>query len=426
MDTIFAPATAAGRAGVSVVRVSGPGAAMALGVFGIEGVPARRAVLRGLRNEGALIDRALVLTFPEGQSFTGEPVVEFHLHGSPAVVRRVQQVLAGCDGFRPAEAGEFTRRALDNGRLDLTEVEGLADLLAAETEAQRRQAMRVFDGELARVAEDWRRRLLTIVAEVEARIDFADEEVPEALGSWVVGAVQSLRGDIAAEIAQAPAAERVRDGFEVAIVGLPNVGKSTLLNRIARREAALTSEIAGTTRDVIELRYDLFGLPVTFLDTAGLRESGDAVERMGIERALARARHADLRIFLGPAPEGLSPGEGDLCVGAKADVAAAVEDALAVSGLTGVGVDRLLDAVYRRLEGRAAGSGLVIRERQRLGLVSAAEALDEAEDLLRSGAHLELAADRLRAGMRALETLLGRVGVEDILGQIFSSFCIGK
>ena len=381
--------------------------------------------LRRLRHGGTLVDSALVLRFPEGRSFTGEVVVEFQLHGSPAVVRKVIDVLGTLPGFRPAEAGEFTRRALDHGRMSLTEVEGLADLLAAETEAQRVQAARIFEGALERRVEGWRKDLMRMLALVEADIDFADEKLPDDLLSGLADDCDGLVADMREELAGVSAAERIRDGFEVAIVGAPNVGKSTLLNRIARREAALTSEVAGTTRDVIEVRFDLGGLPVTFLDTAGLRESEDVVERMGIGRAIVRARAADLRVFLGPVGADLEPQPGDLLVGEKADLNAGATG-LAVSGATGEGVDVLLERIREVLSGRSLGAGLIVRARQAQALETCVACLDESRDLVQMGGQEELIADRLHAAARSLEVLVGRIGVEDVLGEIFSTFCIGK
>lgn len=425
-DTIFAEATPPGRAGVSIVRVSGPEADRALTVFGVSDVAARRASLRALRLDREIVDRALVLRFPSEASFTGEAIVEFHLHGSPAVVRQVLRTLGDLSAFRQAEPGEFTRRALENGRLDLAEVEGLSDLLQAETEAQRRQAMRVFDGHFGRKIETWRGSLLRVVAEVEARIDFSDEEIPGGFEGGLRDLIVSVGEELRAEAAGHAAAERIRAGFEVALVGAPNVGKSTLLNALAGREAALTSEIAGTTRDVIEVRYDLRGLPVVFLDLAGIRDAEDSVEGLGIERARRRAAQADLRIFLGPRPLDVAYHEGDVDVMPKADLGSC-EGELAVSGLTGVGVDTLLERVHGVLSDRVGSTSLAIRERHRVALCRASDMLGSAaRDLQEPDPPLEVVAESLRSAMRALDAIVGRIGVEDVLGEIFSAFCIGK
>ncbi len=274
METIFALASARGKAGVAVFRISGP-QALAAGEVLVGHLPApHRAGLRRIVADGEVIDDGLVLVFPQGESFTGEPVVELQVHGSVAVAAALGRVLSAMPGLRLAEPGEFTRRALANGRLDLAQVEGLADLIDAETEAQRRQAERVLQGAVAERVAEWRKLLVRVTALVEATIDFADEDVPVNVAPEVEALLDRLGGELRREIAGSRVAERVRDGFEVAIVGAPNTGKSTLLNALAGREAALTSEVAGTTRDVIEVRMDLDGVPVTLLDTAGLHELG--------------------------------------------------------------------------------------------------------------------------------------------------------
>ncbi|SLN30897.1 tRNA uridine-5-carboxymethylaminomethyl(34) synthesis GTPase MnmE [Roseisalinus antarcticus] len=426
MDTIFALATARGRAGVAVVRISGPEALRA-GCRLAGALEPFDRTLRRLTWHGELIDEALVLTFPEGRSFTGESVVELHLHGSIAVITSVLGALGTIDGLRPAQAGEFTHRAFENGRLDLSQVEALADLIDAETEMQRRQAVRALSGALGARAENWRGRLVRALALIEATIDFADEDVPVDVGPEVMELLIGVRDELLRESAGVHAAERIRDGFEVAILGAPNVGKSTLLNALAGREAAITSDVAGTTRDVIEVQMDLGGLPVTILDTAGLRISGDKVERIGIERAKARAAAADLRIHLvGPGDEPLMDvAPSDLVVGAKADLGEVAE--LSVSGLTGAGVDRLVSAITERLEPMSTGTGVAIRERHRLGIEQATEALGEVlERMDELALQPDLLAERLRDGLRAIDSLVGRVDVEHVLDEIFSSFCIGK
>lgn len=428
MDTIYALATAQGRAGVAVVRVSGPAAFDACERL-CGNVPAPRvAALRVLRDKDAVrLDEALVLTFPQGASFTGEAVVEFHLHGSIAVTLAVLQSLSQMPGLRAAEAGEFTRRALENGRLDLAQVEGLADLIDAETEAQRRQALRVLSGDLGKLAEGWRRDLIRAAALLEATIDFVDEEVPVDVTPEVSGLLSGVQSSLTREIDGVRTAERIRTGFEVAIVGAPNVGKSTLLNALAGREAAITSEYAGTTRDVIEVRMDLDGLPVTLLDTAGLRETVDVIEEIGIRRARERAALADLRVFLvqdGETPE--MPVEAlDIVVRAKADL---LEDKTgAVSGTSGEGIESLVQEITRILSARAANTGIATRERHRVALTSASTALEAAFVNLASGPdRYDLAAEDLRHATRALESLVGRVDVENLLDEIFSSFCVGK
>ena len=424
MDTIYALASARGKAGVAVLRLSGPAAHDAAVMLCGDLPPARRASLRRLVWNGVELDQALVLVFPQGESFTGEPSVELHLHGSLAVVQSVMRVLSGMPGLRLAEPGEFTRRALENGRLDLAQVEGLADLIDAETEAQRRQALRVLSGAIGRRAEEWRRKLIRAAALIEATIDFADEDVPVDVTPEVMDLTHDVLVDLRREVAGSHAAERIRDGFEVAIVGAPNAGKSTLLNALAGRDAAITSEFAGTTRDVIEVRMDIGGLAVTLLDTAGLRKTADPVEQIGIERALERAKSADLRVFLesGEDVPGIMPMPDDITLPGKADVTGK-----GVSGRTGQGVPELIAAIGERLLARSAGAGLVTRERHRLAIERAIGAMESARvEIQKGAARAELAAADLRIAIRALEALVGRVDVENLLDEIFSSFCIGK
>ncbi len=429
MDTIFALATAPGRAGVAIMRISGPDTIRALGNLGITPPPWRVAGLRKVRDaSGAVIDEALVLTFEKGRSFTGEESAELHLHGSPAIAKAVQEELGRMPGLRLAEPGEFTRRALENGRLDLAQVEGLADLMEAETEAQRLLAQRVFSGALGEKAESWRGRLTRAAALIEAMIDFADEELPEDVTPEALSILEEINAELAREARGVKVAERIRDGFEVAIVGAPNVGKSTLLNALAGREAAITSEIAGTTRDVIEVRMDLMGLPVTFLDTAGLRETDERIEKLGIERAMKRAGNADLRVFL-VEDDGLGlplePASDDLIVRAKSDLKPA--EGLAVSGLTGEGIDDLTKRIAEILQARARGAATATRERHRQAIENAAKFLEEAINCLSaSGPGMEMAAESIRSAIRALESIVGRIDVEQLLDEIFSSFCLGK
>jgi len=429
MDTIFALATAPGRAGVAVVRISGPDAMAAASLLGAKVAVGERRLCRLMTAAGELLDEALVLSFKAPKSFTGEDVIELHLHGSQAIVAATLRELSKLNGLRSADAGDFTRRALQNGRLDLAQVEGLADLIDAETEAQRKQALRVLSGELGERAEAWRTKLIRAAALAEATIDFADEDVPVDVWPEVANLLTEVSAEMAREAEGVGVAERIRDGFEVAIVGAPNVGKSTLLNRLAGREAAITSEIAGTTRDVIEVRMDLGGLPVTFLDTAGLREATDAVEAIGIERGMRRAREADLRIYLlEPNDERvLELEDGDLVVLAKGDLLVSQEGTLAVSGLTGYGVDVLINRIEETLTGRAARVGVAMRERHREALMRSVGYLDAARHGIKGASDFpDLLAEDLRSAIRAVDSLVGRVDVEDLLDEIFSSFCIGK
>jgi len=409
-----------------VVRISGPSALKVLDLFGTGPVEPRKAALRELVLGGEVIDKAIILRFSEGASFTGEEVLELHLHGSPSIIRRVLGALSEQPEMRQAEPGEFTRRALENDRMDLAEVEGLGALIEAETEAQRRLAQRIFAGELGRLCEGWREDLLRAVALVEVTIDFVDEEVPVDVAPEVTGRVSRVRDALAREVAGSFISERIREGFEVAIVGAPNAGKSTLLNALAGRPAALTSEVAGTTRDVIEVRMDLGGLAVTLLDTAGLRESEDPVETMGVALAVSRAAAADLRVFLLSSDEaedmvGFMP--GDIKMWGKADVDPRGE----VSGLTGQGIDVLVGRICDELKDRASGAAVATHERHRIWMAQAKEALDLALAVLEDEPeHVELAAEHLRVALRSLDGLIGRVDVEQVLGEIFARFCIGK
>ncbi len=424
MDTIFATATARGRAGVSVIRVSGPAAHDVCRLLTGGVPPLRRAAVRQLAWKGEPLDQSLVLAFGEGASFTGEPVVELHIHGGLAVSAAVLRALSETGLCRLAEPGEFTRRALDNGVLDLTQVEGLADLIDAETEAQRRQALRTLSGDIGRRVDGWRARLIRAAALLEATIDFVEEDVPVDVRPEVQALLSDLCSEFTAEIAASRQAERIRDGFEVAILGEPNAGKSTLLNRLAGREAAITSDIAGTTRDVIEVRMDINGLAVTLLDTAGLRDSDDPVEQEGIRRALARAEAADLRLFLGVTPR-LSPRGDDILVHAKSDVSSG--PGLPISALTGDGIDVLLAEIAARLAQRVSSAGLLVRERQRLALQRGLAGVQSVLDRIARPHYLpEIAAEDLRRALRALDALVGRVDVDDLLSEIFQSFCIGK
>ncbi len=425
MDTIFAEATAPGKAGVSVVRISGPEAFVVSEALVGPDLPLAGRALRTVRDEAVELDRALVLTFSAPASFTGEDVVELHLHGSRAVLSGVLRALG--KHARLAAPGEFTRRALENGKMDLAQVEGLADLIDAETEAQRRQAERVFAGGLGKLAESWRRDLIRAAALLEATIDFADEEVPVDVGPEVTSLLASVRESLGRESAGVGMAERIRTGFEVAIVGAPNVGKSTLLNMLAGRKAAITSEVAGTTRDVIEVRMDLGGLPVTLLDTAGMRETSDVVEELGINLARERAERADLRVVLtsGAIPDGLELLPDDIVLRPKADLLG--DGAVAVSGLTGQGVNELVGRIGAVLLERAQMAGTATHLRHRVAMEQAISGLNQAEAVLRDGPmHYDIASEELRSTIRALDVLVGRVDVENLLDEVFSRFCLGK
>lgn len=438
-DTIFAVATAPGRAGVAVVRLSGPAAGRALCRLAGLGrpPPPRRAVRCALRSpvDGAPLDDGLALWFPGPASLTGEDVAELHIHGGRATVEAVCATLAREGGLRPADAGEFSRRAFLAGKLDLAEAEGLADLVDAETEGQRRQALRQLRGGLSERLGAWRAELLRIAGHIEAAIDFADEEVPDDAAPQALAGAAGLEAGIRAFLDDSRRGERMRDGLHVAIVGAPNAGKSSLLNALAERDAAIVSGAAGTTRDVVEVRLDLDGWPVVLADTAGLRPAASAVEGEGVRRARERAREADLRlvVFDGTrAPDAASVGllgDGAVAVVNKTDLGAAVPAEIAgvvavgVSALTGDGLAGLLEELAGRAAAMEAGPGAPLtRVRHRLALEECADAVARA----RAAPAPELAAEDLRLAARALGRVTGAVDVEDLLDVVFREFCIGK
>jgi tRNA modification GTPase len=392
-------------------------------------LPPRRAVLRRLRRaDGTVLDTSLVLWFPAPGSYTGEDVAELHVHGGRAVLEALFAEL-GAGGLRMAEPGEFTRRAFLNGRLDLTEAEGIADLVAAETEMQRRQALAAAGGALARQAETWREALIDLRAAIEARLDFADEgDVPPALPPRFAAEVGALIDAMAAALAGAAAAERVREGFRVAILGRPNAGKSSLLNALARRDVAIVTPEAGTTRDVLEVPLDLGGYAVVLFDTAGLRETQSAAEAEGVARARRAAEAADLILWLsdvrGPAaPDAALAGRAVWRVATKVDLAPGGADAAQrISVVSGEGIDALLMALARAAaEAGGTGNALVTRRRQAEAIAAALAALRAFD-----GVPDELAADLLRSASAAIGRLSGRVDVEDVLDRLFAAFCIGK
>jgi tRNA modification GTPase len=464
-DTIFALSSGRPPAAIAVVRISGPRAGVALKALAGRVPEPRKAALARVRDpaSGEVLDEALALWFPGPNSETGEDIAELQLHGGRAVIAAVLGALGRIDGLRPAEAGEFTRRAFENGQLDLTAVEGLADLIGAETEAQRRQAYRQLKGLLGDRAEAWRRRLIEALALVEARIDFSDEaDVPEDLMSPALRIARELRDEIAEVLAGAARGERLREGLVVAIAGPPNVGKSTLLNRIARREAAIVSPVAGTTRDVIEVHLDLDGYPVTLLDTAGIRDSDDLVEQEGVRRARQRASEADLvlwvqdakdrdacsRASLYSAPATTCPAPATTryaqtttwIVRNKIDLLSvekrnerinetefgSSDIVFSLSAFTGEGIAEFLTLLSDYAKSYfGSESALLTRERHRKSLISTHNALARAlAGSAKNG--LEIVAEELRSAAQSLGRLTGRVDVEDILDVIFRDFCIGK
>jgi tRNA modification GTPase len=457
-ETIFALASGGGKAGVAVYRVSGAAAALAFETLAGSALPEPRRAVRvhlddpaagAPKNNGGNngvengvehgVDDGLAIWFPAPASFTGDDVIEFHLHGGHAVNAAMLDALAAVPGLRPAEPGEFTRRAFENGKMDLTQAEALADLVDAETAAQRRQAQRQMGGALAEIYDRWRRRLLAAIAKCEAEIDFAEEDLPAGLGQEVSRAVADLDTELAAHLDDDGRGERLRAGLSIAILGPPNAGKSSLLNRLAERDVAIVSERAGTTRDVIEVHLDLGGYPVVLADTAGLREARDELEDEGVRRALARASDADVKIlvFDGAAwPEldrhTLDQLDDDaVTVVNKIDLGLDLKQsrqadlkAIGLSAKTGSGIDRLLAALSAVAEEKCAGGGgpALTRMRHRLALRECRQALQR----FQAAGDVELAAEDLRLAARAIGRVTGRVDVEDILDRIFSEFCIGK
>ena len=435
--TIYALSTAPGRAGVAIVRISGEYAAgILVALTNKPTPPARRAVLRRLYSEGGVqLDEALVLYFPAPASFTGETMVELHIHGGPAVI---EGVLAAVDeaGGVPAEPGEFTRRAFENDRLDLTEAEGLADLIDAETAGQREQALAQLSGALKGVYEGWRHQLISAMASIEGEIDFPDEEdVPDALAHRAHAPLTALLESMREHLDDGHRGERIRSGFTIALIGAPNAGKSSLLNRLARRDAAIVTDIPGTTRDIIEVRVTMAGFPVIISDTAGLREAVDAVEAEGVRRALGRAVEADLRIGVADARsrEELADLQGrlkddDLLVLNKLDLApeAREDGAYGLSAKSGDGVGELEERIEQIVRDRLSRreEPALSRARHRRAVESAVHAIERCLSNLAIAP--ELAGEDARLAVRSLESLTGRVDVEDILDLVFSQFCIGK
>ncbi len=443
--TIYALASGRGRAGIAVIRVSGPGARDAAAALAGADLPVRRAVRVDLTDPAAgdLLDRGLAIFFPGPASFTGEDVLELHVHGGLAVVDGVLAALSGLEGLRLADPGEFTRRGFENGKIDLTAAEGVADLVAAETAQQRRQALAQMGGALADFTEGARARLVAALAHWEAAIDFSDEELPADLETSVVAEAESLAGEISRHLADGHRGERLRHGVDVAIVGAPNAGKSSLLNRLSRRDAAIVSETAGTTRDIIEVHFELAGYAVILADTAGLRDADGDIEAEGVRRALERARRADLRIVVLDGsvwPEIATEtrdwiAAGSLVAVNKTDAMAGAvpervegEPAIGISAKTGAGVDALLAALEAEVARIFAGqvAPLVTRARHREALAETRAALQRflgAEGRL---VRPELAAEDLRLAARALGRITGSIDVEDLLDVIFADFCIGK
>lgn len=432
--TIFAPATAPGRAGLAVIRISGPKARDALTALNIA-LPQPRVAT--LANFGQ-VDKGIVLWFSAPHSFTGEDVAELHVHGSRAVLQALCAMLGNIEGLRLAEPGEFARRAFLNGKMDLAEIEGMADLIDAETEAQRKQAFRVLQGEASQRFESLRGKIIHALGHLEATIDFSDEDIPPSLFETVKSEVKHLSNDIKALLSDRRG-ERIREGINIVILGAPNAGKSSLLNALAKREAAIVSHIAGTTRDIIEVHLDIAGYACVLVDTAGLRDSADPIEQEGIRRARARAAHADIKLLLLDAAnlpaldaETLAlADDNSLVIISKSDALTTLLPAsiasrppLPVSVLNRNGLDVLLDALEASLKESLAsiGAPLITRARHR-------EALLQAERHLQAflkGLPIELACEELRLAAQSIGKICGKISVDELLDRIFKEFCIGK
>ena len=432
-ETLFALASAPGRAAIAVWRLSGPDTAAAIQLLTGRAVPSpRRAVVRTLRDPAtaAAIDQAVILWFPGPYSFTGEDSAEIQSHGGRAVAEAVAGALGRIPGLRPAEPGEFSRRAFLNGKLDLTEAEAIADLAAAETEAQRRQALTQAGGALSTLYDGWRATLISLRAHLEADIEFPDEDIGDPVAQ-LSGQIAELRGEIAAHLADARRGERLRDGLTVAVVGAPNAGKSSLVNALARREVAIVSPEAGTTRDAIEVHLDLGGYPVIVVDTAGLRAAEGIIEAEGIARARLRAESADLvlALFAADAPPDAETlallDDRAIAVRSKIDLGGGNDTpALQVSTKTGAGLDTLIETLSARVTALLADRGPPppTRARHREALARCLAALDAA-----GAAPLpELAAEELRRAGDELGRITGRIDIEDMLDAVFRDFCIGK
>jgi len=445
--TIFAPATAPGKAGVAIVRVSGAEARAVIESFTGEACPApRAAAVRKLIHPRTKerLDDALVIFFQGPHSFTGEDIAEFHIHGSRAVMTSLLLALSEVSSLRPAEPGEFSRRAFENGKMDLTQLEGLSDLIEAETELQQKQALRQMEGELAKLYEGWRAQLVQSLAHLEAYIDFPDEDLPASLKDEFLAQAKTLHASLQRHVGDSRG-EVIRRGVFITILGAPNSGKSTLLNWLAKRDVAIVSHIAGTTRDVIEVQMDMAGVPVTLCDTAGLRETEDVIESEGVRRAIDRAGKADLRLILFEAasyPGMLDAaslaqvGPSSLVLLSKCDTSelatqlprVADQPAIPVSVKTGEGMERFMDALSERLEEMLSPSAepLFTRVRHRTLLEASVGYLEDFSQALAVGKPPELCAEMLRHAAKSLGQITGRIDVEEILDAIFSKFCIGK
>jgi tRNA modification GTPase len=435
MDTIFALSSGKGKAGVSVVRVSGTKAKDCLKHFKISDIQPRKACLKSLKNEdGNIIDKALIILFEAPSSFTGEDTVEIHAHGSIAVVSEILEVLGNISGYRYANPGEFSRIAFENGKMDLLQAEGLADLIEAETKAQQKQAMRQMEGEFSGIYEDWRERIIEIMAFVEAYVDFPDEDIPNDLDEQAISKIKEIVSEMENQLNN-KAAERVRNGIVVTILGKPNAGKSTLINFLTKRDLAIVSDIAGTTRDSLEANFEISGVPVTLIDTAGIRETEDKIEKEGVRRALEKAENSDYKIYIvdGETNEVSTNliDENTLVIINKCDIAKSSnieKDFLRVSLKENINTDEIIIKLSNIVESLAGNSEqtIVTRERHRKLLKDCLHNLENYTNSRIDNLPIELCAENLRLASHAIGKIIGKIDVEDVLDKIFSDFCIGK
>ena len=430
-QTVFALSTSLGKAAIAIVRVTGPRSFEVVKSLVGSVPPPRTAVLRSLRYKGDLVDRVVLICFKEKSSYTGEDMAEFHIHGSMAVIDSISEVLSVGFNLGVADPGEFTRRALENGCMDLSQVEGLLDLINSETKEQKNQSLKVLSGVIGNKFSGWRASIISSLALAEVMIDFSDEEVPISTVNDILMLVKSLSDELVSEITNAGSLELIRDGFDVTIIGKPNVGKSSLLNYLAGREKAIVSEKSGTTRDIIELGIDLKGFRVNFFDTAGIHATTDDIEIIGIERARIKALQSNMRVFLLSDDDkvedfGVVVEKTDIIFRAKSDLGQPCSYP-GISSINGEGVSEMLNQIQKNIKISIGYSGVLINKRHKKVIKNTIWYLElVCADLKSSDVQIELVAENLRLAIMELDFLVGKINVEDVLGDIFSSFCIGK